>query len=338
MAGRDRSRQCSVFVGNIPYDADEDQLRDIFSRVGPVVEFRLVYDKDNQVQKGFGFCEYRDAETALSAIRNLDKVECNGRPLNVDSADKDFAKKQVQGGALSIEDIVRRPSSTGDQPMTASRETILERVAQLQQGSSQAQGTNVDEAVVLREICEIVGSMSPEQLFHLLAQAQQFVEKAPTIARPLFSENPSLTHALLHAQFLVGMIQEPVVPMSEDQLAECRRRVEQLRGKKLVQYGAAPPPGVLMQQDPGMIPPMPFQNMLAGSPMPVFPATAPPPPVAGMMPPHAMGGADQVSPEQLQALVEKVSALTPEMFQQLPRETQQQVHGYMQMRNGGLTR
>mmetsp|Transcript_65111 Transcript_65111/g.174556 ORF Transcript_65111/g.174556 Transcript_65111/m.174556 type:complete len:223 (-) Transcript_65111:12-680(-) len=222
--------------------------------------------------------------------------------------------------------------------MTASRETILERVAQLQQGSSQAQGTNVDEAVVLREICEIVGSMSPEQLFHLLAQAQQFVEKAPTIARPLFSENPSLTHALLHAQFLVGMIQEPVVPMSEDQLAECRRRVEQLRGKKLVQYGAAPPPGVLMQQDPGMIPPMPFQNMLAGSPMPVFPATAPPPPVAGMMPPHAMGGADQVSPEQLQALVEKVSALTPEMFQQLPRETQQQVHGYMQMRNGGLTR
>jgi len=57
-----------------------------------------------------------------------------------------------------------------------------------------------------------------------------------------------------------------------------------------------------------------------------------------MMPPHAMGGADQVSPEQLQALVEKVSALTPEMFQLLPPETQQQVHGYLQMRNGGLPR
>mmetsp|Transcript_65111 Transcript_65111/g.174559 ORF Transcript_65111/g.174559 Transcript_65111/m.174559 type:complete len:82 (-) Transcript_65111:833-1078(-) len=43
MAGRDRSRQCSVFVGNIPYDADEDQLRDIFSRFGIADASCIIY-------------------------------------------------------------------------------------------------------------------------------------------------------------------------------------------------------------------------------------------------------------------------------------------------------
>lgn len=96
---------CSlILVGNIPYDATEQQLTDIFSQVGPVVSFRcaswgvsfsiccrLVFDRDSGKPKGFGFCEYRDAETAQSAIRNLNGVEANGRPLRVD-----FAENEVQ--------------------------------------------------------------------------------------------------------------------------------------------------------------------------------------------------------------------------------------------------
>ena len=36
--------------------------------------------------RGFGFCEYEDAETAMSAVRNLAGREVNGRPLRIDSA------------------------------------------------------------------------------------------------------------------------------------------------------------------------------------------------------------------------------------------------------------
>jgi RNA recognition motif-containing protein len=88
-------------VGNIPYDATEEQLIEVFQEVGPVVSFRyssplsspillahtyisncssflplnncfirLVFDRDTGKAKGYGFCEYRDAETALSAMRN----------------------------------------------------------------------------------------------------------------------------------------------------------------------------------------------------------------------------------------------------------------------------
>lgn len=49
--------------------------------------FRLVTDRDTGRQKGFGFCEYFDMETAQSAIRNLGGHEVNGRHLRVDSTD-----------------------------------------------------------------------------------------------------------------------------------------------------------------------------------------------------------------------------------------------------------
>lgn len=59
-----------VFVGNIPYDMTEEQVIEIFKEVGPVVSFKLVFDRETGKTKGYGFCEFADAETAASAIRN----------------------------------------------------------------------------------------------------------------------------------------------------------------------------------------------------------------------------------------------------------------------------
>eukprot|EP00118_Oscarella_pearsei_P013907 m.115557 g.115557 ORF g.115557 m.115557 type:complete len:92 (+) comp37545_c0_seq12:48-323(+) len=73
-------------VGNIPYDATEEKLKEIFSAAGPVVSFRLVYDRDSGKPKGYGFCEYDDPETAASAIRDINGYPLNGRTLRVDGA------------------------------------------------------------------------------------------------------------------------------------------------------------------------------------------------------------------------------------------------------------
>src|SRR4051812_31645497 len=62
-------------VGNIPYGSTEEQLAEVFKEVGPVVSFRLVFDRDTGKPRGYGFCEYRDSETALSAMRNLNGYE-----------------------------------------------------------------------------------------------------------------------------------------------------------------------------------------------------------------------------------------------------------------------
>lgn len=53
-----------VFVGNIPYGLSEEQISDIFSTAGKVLNFRLVYDRETGRPKGFGFAEYPDAGKA----------------------------------------------------------------------------------------------------------------------------------------------------------------------------------------------------------------------------------------------------------------------------------
>ncbi|UYV67701.1 K02A2.6-like [Cordylochernes scorpioides] len=97
--------QSPEVVGNIPYEATEEQLKDIFSEVGPVVSFRLVYDRETGKPKGYGFCEYKDVDTAASAMRNLNAYELNGRALRVDNAASEKTREEMSmrvGGAMII--------------------------------------------------------------------------------------------------------------------------------------------------------------------------------------------------------------------------------------------
>lgn len=57
-----------------------------------------MFDHNTGRPKGFGFCEYRDPETAASALRNLQGVEVGGRGLRLDFADTDDAPPSKRGG------------------------------------------------------------------------------------------------------------------------------------------------------------------------------------------------------------------------------------------------
>ncbi|MGH0192203.1 UNVERIFIED_CONTAM: hypothetical protein FKN15_007889 [Acipenser sinensis] len=119
----DRSLR-SVFVGNIPYEATEEQLKDIFSEVGLVVSFRLVYDRETGKPKGYGFCEYQDQETALSAMRNLNGREFSGRALRVDNAASEKNKEELKSlgtGAPVIESPYGEPCNSEEAPESISR-------------------------------------------------------------------------------------------------------------------------------------------------------------------------------------------------------------------------
>src|ERR1700761_7264247 len=88
-----------VFIGNIPYGVSEEQITDIFGRIGNVMNFRLVYDKETGKPKGFGFLEYGDVDAAASAVRNLNGFEIMGRELKVDySNDNSGGNRGNAGG------------------------------------------------------------------------------------------------------------------------------------------------------------------------------------------------------------------------------------------------
>lgn len=72
--------------------------------------FRLVYDRETGKPKGYGFCEYQDQETALSAMRNLNGREFSGRALRVDNAASEKNKEELKSKdliqAMQLEDVM----------------------------------------------------------------------------------------------------------------------------------------------------------------------------------------------------------------------------------------
>lgn len=75
----------SIYVGNIPFSASENDLRDLFGAYGNVSSVKLIEDRETGRFRGFGFVEMEDAD-ALAAIEALDGHDMSGRPLKVNEA------------------------------------------------------------------------------------------------------------------------------------------------------------------------------------------------------------------------------------------------------------
>ena len=76
-----------LYVGNLPFSADEDQVRELFGQNDrTVVEVRLITDRDTGRARGFGFVEMGSDEDAQGAISELNGYSMDGRPLTVNEA------------------------------------------------------------------------------------------------------------------------------------------------------------------------------------------------------------------------------------------------------------
>ena len=76
----------NIYVGNLNYDLQEDDLKQIFSEFGEVVSVKIITDKYTGRGKGFGFVEMSNEEDAAKAIEGLNEKEVQGRNLKVNKA------------------------------------------------------------------------------------------------------------------------------------------------------------------------------------------------------------------------------------------------------------
>lgn len=83
----------SIYVGNLPWSATEEEVRELFSQYGNVVNVKLVSDRETGRARGFGFVEMDDAE-ADKAIEALDNTAFGGRTLRVNEAKPRTARPQ----------------------------------------------------------------------------------------------------------------------------------------------------------------------------------------------------------------------------------------------------
>jgi len=211
-----------VFVGNIRYDATEQQLIEFLSAAGEVINFRIAYDRDTGKQKGYGFCEYKDFHQAQSAIRNLNGADFHGRSIRVDNAEADSLRKGQKVGK--------------SRPKTSNKKTV-------------------------DEITSIVEDLTQEEKVEILQQMKQLINDNEQGAKDLLMENPQLAQALLLIQMSFDLVKaDDIRQLTEDanptaatnlrptpQVSASRPAVRQPIGGSMPQAHFPPQPQVTAQ-------------------------------------------------------------------------------------------
>ncbi|KAG4142133.1 hypothetical protein ERO13_D06G114601v2 [Gossypium hirsutum] len=221
------SQHRCVFVGNIPYDATEEQLIEICREVGPVVSFRLVIDRETGKPKGYGFCEYKDEETALSARRNLQGYEINGRQLRVDFAENDKGsdrnREQGRSGPGIAANIVGGPAIQGEsvqhQPIGLHLSITAAALMAGALGGAQA-GLQPNQNVLPNQSAPAsdpltlhLAKMSRSQLNEIMSELKKMATRNKELARELLLSKPQLLKAIFQAQIMLGMVTKEVLQM-----------------------------------------------------------------------------------------------------------------------------
>jgi len=76
----------NIYIGNLPFNMGEEDLREIFEEYGEVSSAKIISDKMTGRSKGFGFVEMEDDESANNAIKELNNAEVSGRNIKVNES------------------------------------------------------------------------------------------------------------------------------------------------------------------------------------------------------------------------------------------------------------
>ena len=92
----------NIYVGNLSYNATEENLRQAFESFGQVTSARIIKDKYTGQSRGFGFVEMLEQAQAQAAIKSLNGKELLGKQISVNEARPrtDQGRSGGQGGRM----------------------------------------------------------------------------------------------------------------------------------------------------------------------------------------------------------------------------------------------
>lgn len=283
-------------MGNIPYDATEQQLIKVFSTAGHVLQFRIASSRETGKPQGFGFCEFADAAMAESAIRNLNGKEVNDRPLRVSSAETHNSNRRATKEREEGSNKNRTRTDTSNASSALQGPEI---------GGPQVGGTGVDA------ISQIVNSMSRDELVEVLSETKRLISNNRDGMKKLLLENPQLAQTLLQIQVRFGLVKPEDIASFSKGPAATGAPVPNPSGYTTITTSTG------------------YTTMTAGPPSAAPVAHAPPPQAGPPVPDAAMVAQilrmDPATimqlPPQIQAQVRQVQYLvnlTPDQLAQLP--------------------
>ena len=87
----------TIYVGNLPFNATEQDVKALFERHGKVDSVKLINDRETGKPRGFGFVEMAPGE-AQGAIQALNGFQMSGRALRVNEAQERAPRPRSGGG------------------------------------------------------------------------------------------------------------------------------------------------------------------------------------------------------------------------------------------------
>ena len=87
-----------LYVGNLSYHTDQENLRAAFAACGEVVDVKVMTDRETGRSRGFAFVEMANGNDAANAIKQLDGAQLDGRSLRVNEAEDRPARGGGGGG------------------------------------------------------------------------------------------------------------------------------------------------------------------------------------------------------------------------------------------------
>ena len=88
----------SIFVGNLPFRAEQEDVIELFAQFGEVTNCALPLERDTGRKRGFAFIEMADESTEEAAIEGLQGAELMGRPLRINKAEPRGSAPRRGGG------------------------------------------------------------------------------------------------------------------------------------------------------------------------------------------------------------------------------------------------
>jgi len=192
--GTTRRSLSAVYVGNIPNDATEEDIAEIFMQIGHVSSVKIKRESSGK-SKGFCFVEYNDVNLANLAVQKLTNVQMGGRTLRV-------------GSNMNI----------GMHSTDKGTPQLIQKVKQIQ----------AEQNPVVPDQ-HLIGGMSVKELYGIMSEMKKIVQQNPEQARKILVEQSGLTRSLFHAQVRLGMIKPSQADPSNMAQQSNMHHVEKMR-------------------------------------------------------------------------------------------------------------
>ena len=278
----------------------EEVIEEYLGRVGQVLNFRLVVDKETGKPKGYGFAEYADVDAAASAARNLNGTELHGRQLRVDYANEGNKNKEDDAGKHNM-------SNGHDVSSGQSGE-----LPPLPPGRDLEPNLTAEDA-----ISKTLSTLPPPQLLDIMGQFQALAHTEPAKAAALLQNAPAAAYAIFQALLSLNLVDGSTLTNIIQQTAS-------VPAPAPVQ--APPPPQPNPPPMYGGYPPAPQQ--FGNVPTPPVQQSYQPPPSAPAPPPTIP--ADKVD------LIRQLMAMPPGAIEALPPDQRNQILALRQQYAGAF--